>query len=65
MRAVGGGASGLGNGGHRGGSSPLGVTRYCMATPMTFETIQYMDSPMGNCTEKKAIIIGIIQSIIV
>ena len=43
----------------------MGVTRNCMATPMTFETIQYMDSPMGNCTEKKAIIIGIIQSIIV
>lgn len=36
-----------------------------MATPITLDTIQYMDSPIGNWTEKKAIIIGIIQSIIV
>ena len=32
---------------------------------MTLDTIQYMDSPMGNCKEKKAIITGIIHSIIV
>ena len=43
----------------------MGVTRYCMPTPITLDTIQYMDSPIGNWTEKKAIIIGIIQSIIV
>ena len=32
---------------------------------MTLDTIQYMDSPMGNWMEKKAIITGIIHSIIV
>ena len=41
----------------------MGVTKYCTATPMTFDTIQYIESPLGNCREKKAIIIGIIQSI--
>ena len=43
----------------------MGVTKNCTATPITFDTIQYIDSPLGNCREKKAIIIGIIQSIIV
>ena len=43
----------------------MGVTKYCTATPMTFDTIQYIDKPLGNWREKKAIIIGIIQSIIV
>jgi len=43
----------------------LGVTKYCTATPMTFDTIQYIESPLGNWREKKAIIIGIIQSIMV
>jgi hypothetical protein len=41
------------------------VTKYCMPMPMTFDEIQYSASPLGNVNEKKAIINGIIQSIIV
>ena len=41
----------------------MGVTMYCTAIPMTFDTIQYIDNPLGNWREKKAIIMGIIQSI--
>tara|TARA_B100000315_G_C14369946_1_gene492506 strand:- start:345 stop:455 length:111 start_codon:yes stop_codon:yes gene_type:complete len=36
-----------------------------MATPMTLETIQYRDNPMGKLREKKAISTGIIHSIMV
>lgn len=35
-----------------------------MVIPMTLETIQYRDSPLGNDTAKKPSIIGIIHSII-
>jgi hypothetical protein len=31
-----------------------------MATPMTFDTVQYRDSPMGKLKEKNPNIIGII-----
>ena len=43
----------------------MGVTTNCTATPMTFDTIQYIDNPAGNWREKKAIITGIIHSIMV
>ena len=34
-----------------------------MATPITLETVQYRDNPLGKVNEKKAIISGIIHSI--
>ncbi len=52
--------AGLGN---RGNSGPQPVTKYCMATPIKLETIQYNDSPMGKVAEKNAIISGIIHNI--
>ena len=39
--------------------------KYCIATPMTLETIQYRESPLGNCNEKNPIISGIIHSIMI
>ena len=41
------------------------VTKYWMPIPITFDEIQYSDSPLGRVNEKNAIISGIIQSIIV
>ena len=41
------------------------IIKYCMAIPMTLETIQYRARPLGNDREKKAIISGIIHSIMV
>ena len=35
-----------------------------MVMPMILETIQYKDSPLGNCRAKNPSIIGIIHSII-
>ena len=37
--------------------------KYCIPTPIRLETIQYIDSPAGNCNEKNPSIIGIIHSI--
>jgi len=37
--------------------------KYCIPTPIKLETIQYIDSPLGNCNEKKPSMIGIIHSI--
>ena len=51
--------------GNRGKSGPQPVTKYCMATPIRLETIQYRESPMGKFMEKNAIISGIIHSIMV
>ena len=38
--------------------------KYCMARPITFDVIQYNDSPLGKLKENTAINRGIIHSII-
>ena len=39
--------------------------KYCIATPITLDTTQYRERPLGKVSEKKAIISGIIHSIII
>lgn len=41
------------------------VMKYCIPMPITLDAIQYSDRPLGRVKEKKAIISGISQSIIV
>jgi len=51
--------------GKSGNREPHPVIKYCTATPITLETIQYRDNPLGKVKEKKAISNGIIHSIMV
>ncbi len=51
--------------GNSGNSGPHPVMKYCIATPITLDTIQYRDRPLGKVREKKAIISGIIHNIII
>ena len=41
------------------------VMKYWIPIPITFDAIQYSDSPLGSVKEKNAIIRGISHSIII
>ncbi len=51
--------------GKSGNSGPHPVLKYCMATPITLDAIQYTERPLGKVKEKKAMSRGIIHSIMV
>ena len=55
-------SAGLGNSGNS-GCHP--VMKYCIPTPTTFETTQYIAKPVGKLKENTAISSGIIHSIMV
>ena len=55
-------SAGLGNSGNS-GCHP--VMKYCIPTPTTFETTQYIANPVGKLKENTAISSGIIHNIMV